>query len=76
MIIFCAARKNLDRAANLVVAPDDRIKLAFPGQLRQVFGVLREGLIILFSILVRDAHAAARLLYDFEQVVVVDAVLS
>ena len=43
-IVLGPARKDLDRAADLVVAPDDRIEFALACQLGQVVRVFRERL--------------------------------
>ncbi len=58
-VVLGAARKHLDDAANLLVAPDDGIELAFLGGSRQVAAELLERLVGLLGILGRDALPAA-----------------
>ena len=58
-IIFRAAGKNLDHAADFFVAADDRIELAAAGLLGQIAGVALERLILGFGILVGDFLRAA-----------------
>jgi hypothetical protein len=58
-IVFPAAGKNLDDAANLGVAADDRVKISLPGQFDQIAPVFFERLEFLFGILVGDLMAAA-----------------
>src|SRR6185369_6195585 len=53
--------QHLHDAANLVVAPDNRVELAFAGTLGQVGGVLLKGLIAALGVGAGDAGASAYL---------------
>src|ERR1044072_2318263 len=75
-IVFCSARQDLDRATNLVVTTDHRIKFAFARGFSQIPRVLRKRLVVLFGILIGDARAATHLLDDFEQILAIHAVLA
>src|SRR6185312_9581699 len=52
-IILRPPRQHLDHAPNFLVAPDHRIELAPPCQLRQVFRVFLQRLVLCLGILVR-----------------------
>ena len=58
-VVLRAARQHLDDAADLLVAADDRIELAAPGELGQVAAVPLERLIGALGILAGDALRAA-----------------
>ena len=60
-VVLGAARQHLDDAADLLVAPDDRVELAGAGGLGEVAAVLLEGLVLLLGVLAGDAVAAAHL---------------
>ena len=57
-IVFGAARKHLDHAANFLIAADHRVELAAPGQFRQVARVLLQRLVLGFGILIGNALRA------------------
>ena len=61
-IVLGPALQDLNRAANLVVAADDRIELALGCPLGQIDAVLLERLAIFFRCRVLDLGAAANLL--------------
>ena len=61
-VVLGAPLQHLDRAADLVVAADDRVELALLGALGQVDGVFLERLAALLGIRVVDLLAAAHLL--------------
>ena len=50
-VIFRAARQHLDHAADLLVAPDDRVELALRCQLGEIAAVALQGFIGGFGIL-------------------------
>jgi Protein of unknown function (DUF3170). len=58
-VVLGAAREHLDDAADLVVAPDDRVELALLGGLGQVAAELLERLVLVLGVLVGDAVGAA-----------------
>src|SRR3954452_17702918 len=58
-VVLRAAGEDLDDAADLVVAADDRIELAVLGGLREVAPELLQRLVLLLGALVRDAVGAA-----------------
>ena len=58
-VVLGAAREDLDDAADLVVAADDRIELALARDLGQVAAVLLERLVLVLGLLVGDAVRAA-----------------
>ena len=67
-VVLGAALQDLDRAADLVVAADDRVELALAGALGEVDRVLLERLALAFGLLRIDAAAAAhRLDRGFER---------
>ena len=45
-VVLGAAGKHLDRAADFLVAPDHRVELAVPRVLREVAGVLLQGIVL------------------------------
>ncbi len=45
-IIFCPAGQDLDDPADLILAPDDRVELALPGQVGKIAGVFLEDLVL------------------------------
>ena len=61
-IVLGPALQYLDRAANLIVAADDRIEFALRGALGQVDAVLLERLAVLLGARVLDFGAASNLL--------------
>src|SRR5215213_567021 len=75
-IVLGPARKDLDRATNLVVTTDDGIQFSFACGFGQVARVFRKRLVVLFGVLIRDPCAAAHLLDYFEQIVSRDAMLT
>ena len=58
-VVLRPARQHLDHAADLLVAPDDRVELAGPGQVGQVPAVALEGLGGLLGVGGRHPVAAA-----------------
>ena len=58
-IVLGAPLQDLDGAANLVVAADDRIELAFASALGQIDGVFLERLALSFGFLAVDGRASA-----------------
>ena len=58
-VVLGAARQDLDDAADLVVAADDRVELAVLGGLREVAAELLQRLVLLLGALVGDAVRAA-----------------
>ena len=68
-VVLRAAREDLDHAADLLVAPDDRVELAVLGRLGQVAPELLERLVAALGILRGDALAAAHLLDPREDLV-------
>src|SRR5262249_57010921 len=60
-VVLRAAREDLDHAADLLVAADDRVELALLRRLGEVAAELRERLVGALGILRRDALAAAHL---------------
>ena len=60
-VVLGTARENLDRAADFLVAPDHRIKLAFARILRQVARVFLQRLITFLGILAVSRAALAQL---------------
>ena len=72
-VVLRAARQHLDDAADLFVAPDDRVDLALARGLGEVAAVLLERLILLFGVVARDSVRAAHLAQRVEHRVVRDA---
>ena len=68
-VVLGAAREDLDHAADLVVATDDRVELALLGRLREVAAELLEGLVLVLGVLVGDAVRAANLVDRLEDLV-------
>ena len=66
-------REDLDDAADLGVAADDRVHLALAGQLDQVAAVPLERLVLVLGVLVGHALAAADLLQRLEDLLLGDA---
>ena len=60
-VVLGATAQHLHDATNLVVAPDDRVELAFAGAGGQVGGVLLQRLIAALGVGAGDAGAAAHL---------------
>jgi len=58
-VVLSTPRQDLDRAADLLVAADDRVELALPRGLGQVAAVLLQRLVGGFGVLAGDALAAA-----------------
>ena len=61
------------RAADLLVAADDRVELALAGRLGEVAAVLLERLVLVLGVLAGDPVAAPHLAQGGEQVVPADA---
>ena len=57
-VVLRAARQDLDRAANFLVAADHRIDLSLPRRVREVASVLFERLVALLGIAARDVLLA------------------
>ncbi len=74
-IVLRAAREHLNDAANLFVAPDDRIELAAARKLRQIAPVFFERLVLGLGILIRDALRPSHLCEDFEDPILRNPVL-
>ena len=66
-VVLGAAGEDLDDAADLVVAADDRVELALAGELGQVAAVLLEGLVPVLGVRVVHALVAADVLERLEQ---------
>ena len=66
-VVLGAAGEDLDDAADLVVAADDRVELALLGGLREVAAEALERLVLLLRALVGDAVRAADLLDRLER---------
>ena len=60
-VILGATLQYLDRATNLIVSPDDRVKLALLGSLSQVDCIFLERLPCILSVWVVDLLSAAEL---------------
>src|SRR5205814_4705573 len=61
-VVLRAPREHLDHAADLFIAPDDRIDLALASKLGQIATVFVERLVFALRILVGDALIAANVL--------------
>ena len=72
-VVLRAAREDLDDAADLLVAADDRVDLAAAGEVGQVARVALQGLVLVLGVGVRDARRAADFLEGLEQGVLLDA---
>ena len=72
-VVLGAAGEDLDDAADLVVAADDRVELALAGQLGEVAAVALEGLVAVLGVGVVDGLVPADLLEDLEEPVTGDA---
>ncbi len=66
-VVLGAPGEHLDHAADLVVAPDDRVELALLGQLGQVAAELLERLVLVLWVLVGHPVRAADLLDGLAQ---------
>ena len=66
-VVLRPAREHLDHAADLLVAPDDRVELPLLGQLGEVAPELLERLVGALRILRGDALRAAHLLQRLEE---------
>ena len=73
-VVLRPPREDLDHAADLLVAADDRVELARLGERRQVAAVLLERLVRALGILRRDVLPAADVLERLEQRVTRDDV--
>ena len=73
-VVLRPPRKDLDDAANLLVAADHRVELALPGAIDQVDAVALQGLELVFRGLVGHAGAAADGLQRPQQVLLGDRV--
>ena len=58
-IVFGAARKNFNRAADFVITPDHRVQLALTGKSGDVASVFFQSLVGVFRVLAGDGLAAA-----------------
>ena len=72
-IILCAARKDLHRAPDLVVAADHRIDLALAGKLSEIASIFLESLVFAFGILIGHALVSANALKGLHELVAGDA---
>ena len=72
-VVLGAARKHLDHAADLFVAPDHRIQLACCRQLGQIAAVFFQRFVGRFGILRGDALATAHFLQGLHQAFARDA---
>ena len=72
-VVLRAPRQHLDDAADLVVAPDDRVDLALAGAGGEVLAVALERLELVLGVLRRDAVRAAHLLQHLQQLLGADA---
>ena len=72
-IVLRAPAQHLHDAADLVVAADHRVQLAFAGLFGEIDGVALQRLILRFRILVGDALRAAHRHQSFENLLVVGA---
>ena len=75
-IVFRSTRQHLNRAADFVVAANDRIEFSLAGLIRKVTRIFCQRLIIRFGVLIGNPRAAARLLDHFQQIVAINAVLT
>ena len=73
-VVLGAAREDLDDAADLVVAADDRVELAVLGGLREVAAELLERLVLVLGVLVGHAVRAADVLDRRDDVLLARAV--
>ena len=73
-VVLRPPREDLDHAANLVVAADDRVELARLGERGEIAAVLLERLVGALGILARDLLAAPHVLERLEQRVTRDDV--
>ena len=72
-VVLGAAGEDLDDAADLLVAADDRVELALAGHLGEVAAVLLQGLVAVLGGLAGDPVAASDVAQDGEQVLTADA---
>ncbi len=72
-VVLGAAREDLHHPADLLVAADDRIDLAAPGERRQIARVLLERLELALGIAIGDALVAAHARQRLEELVVAHA---
>ena len=72
-VVLRASGEDLDDAADLVVAADDGVELALPGEIGEVAAVLLERLVLLLGGLRSDAVAAPDRLQGGEEVLAADA---
>ena len=61
-VVLGAAGEDLDQAQDLVIAPDDRVELAFAGQLGQVARIFLQRAVARFGLRVGDPLSAAQVL--------------
>ena len=73
-VVLGAAREHLHHAANLFVAPDDRVELAAARRVGEIAGVLFERLEFPFGVLIGDALRATHLGERAEKLVVAETV--
>ena len=74
-IVLRASRQHLDRSTNFIITTNNRIEFSLSREIREVASVLCQCLVIRFRIWIGDAHAAARLLDRFQQIIACDAML-
>ena len=75
-VVLGAALQHLDRAADLVVAPDHRVELAHAGALGQVEGVFLQRLALAFGFLALHVFTSAYRIDGLFQMGLVHAVLA
>ena len=72
-VVLRAPGEDLDDAADLLVAADDRIDLAPAGEIGEVARVALQRLVLVFGVGIRDAVGAADFLQRLQQGVLLDA---
>ena len=72
-VVLRPAREHLDHAADLVVAPDDRVDLALTRPCGEVLSVALEGLELVLGVLRRHPMRPADILQHLEQLLGADA---
>ena len=75
-VVLGPAAENLQDAADLLVAPDHGVDLAFARRLAQVAGVAVQRLVLGLGVLVRHTLPAAHGLHRFEHALLRDLLLS
>ncbi len=74
-VVLRPPRKDLEHAADLLVAPDHGVDFAFAGELVEVAGVAVERFVLRLGVGVGDALAAAHLLHRVEYALLRDVLL-